>query len=73
MKSSKYYTTSSAKCPFYKRESKQEICCSGIVDDSVLHIAFANKLNKDEFKRTYCARCYQKCQLFRMIESLQKD
>ena len=69
MKSSKYYTTTSVRCPFYKRESKQEICCSGIAEGSVIHIAFANKLNKDDYKKTYCIHCHQKCMLFQTIES----
>lgn len=69
MKSSKYYTTTSVRCPFYKRESKQEICCSGIAECSVIHIAFSNRKDKCEYKNAYCIRCCQKCMLYRMIES----
>ena len=68
MKSSKYYDNPSVKCPFYKRESKQEICCSGLSEGSVIHIAFSNGGNKKSHRQTFCRLNYKRCPIARALE-----
>ena len=68
MKSSKYYKRISAECPYYKRETKQLICCTGFKEQTTTHIAFTNGTDKKEHIRSYCCKNYRKCPLARVLE-----
>jgi len=56
-----------AQCPLYKRETSNMICCSGISKENFLHLAFSNKSNKVEHKKSYCERRYRMCPLYQML------
>lgn len=62
------YISKSVLCPFYKRESAQEIKCEGFGEGMVNHIAFADKAQKREYKARVCNGDYEKCRLYRALE-----
>lgn len=73
MKNSSWYTTVSPLCPFYQRETRESICCSGISDGNTVRISYANMNNKNEHKKSYCERRYQMCPLYQMLRSQNKQ
>ena len=69
----KHHVRRSAVCPFYKHEHPQVIYCDGIVPDSVIHLAFANKTDAVEYKIGFCCDCYQKCPIYKLLEEVYED
>ena len=59
-----------ARCPFYRHEDSQVIYCDGIVPDSVIHLAFANKADAKEYKVKYCRKCFEECLLYELLEGV---
>ena len=62
-----------ALCPFYLHEDSQVIYCEGVVQDSVIHLAFANKVDAKEYKLEYCRKCYDKCLISQLLEEKYND
>ena len=62
------YTRKSAQCPFYKKETTQVIYCSGIEDNSSIHMAFGNASECKAYKDTICGCHYNQCKVFSMLE-----
>ena len=69
----KHMVNKNALCPFYRHEDSQVIYCDGIVPDSVIHLAFANKTNAKEYKARYCRDCYRKCPISKLLEEVCED
>lgn len=65
----KHYASKKAKCPFYKRESRQVIYCEGIKEGTVLHLAFANPSDCLQHKKTFCQCNYNQCSLNNLLLS----
>jgi hypothetical protein len=57
-----------AVCPYYLHEDSQVIYCEGIVPDSVIHLAFANKTDAKAYKCKYCRKCYGECLISQLLE-----
>ena len=62
------YVSSKALCPHYKSESRGQVVCEGVCEDSVTHIAFATSTGSYQFKRKYCRDNYRECPVARMLE-----
>ena len=69
----KHHIRTNAVCPFYKHEHPQVIYCDGIVPDSVIHLAFANKTDAKEYKLGYCLDNYEDCLIAQMLEEVCED
>lgn len=69
----KHYISHMAVCPFYKHEDPQVIYCEGVQDGSVIHLAFASRTAAQEYKRTYCRKCYMDCKISSMLGGLYDD
>lgn len=64
----KHMISNKAMCPFYKHEDSQVIYCEGVQEGSVIHLAFANKTDSLDYKKTYCRSNYGKCNICKMLE-----
>ena len=62
-----------ALCPFYKHEDSQVIYCEGVQDNSVLHIAFANKRDAKAYKIKFCREHYARCPIYKLLEGLYDE
>lgn len=69
----KHYVRNDALCPFYRHESPQVIYCDGIVPDSVIHLAFANKTDAKEYKAKHCRDAYEKCPISQLLDEVSED
>lgn len=70
---SKHMVHKDAICPFYRHEDSQVIYCDGVVPDSVIHLAFANKSDAKEYKLMYCRKRYNKCPISNLLEEISED
>ena len=66
---SKHMVNKRAVCPYYRHEDSQVIYCDGVVEDSVLHLAFANRTRSKAYKETCCRMDYRQCRIYRMLEA----
>lgn len=62
------YISKSVLCPFYKRESAQEIKCEGFGEGMTNHTAFAEKAHKREYRAQVCSKDYESCRLYKALE-----
>lgn len=66
----KRYVSKYAICPFYHNEDALVIYCEGVTDDTVIHLAFSKKEDKQEYKKALCCTPhYEKCLLANMLDS----
>jgi hypothetical protein len=66
----KYYLSRYVYCPHYKGEKPQMVRCDGVVSDSVLHHAFADRSSGAKYKRDFCRGNYKACAIYRMLEEI---
>ena len=64
------YHSKSTECPFYKKEDRQVIFCSGIVPCSSIHVAFGHDSDCIEYKTSRCRSNYKQCNVYRMLEEI---
>lgn len=64
----KQYTRKSVECPFYKKESRQMVYCSGLVNESSIHLAFADPTACKMYKDAVCGQDYKRCRVYKMLE-----
>ena len=69
----KYTISKSAVCPFYLHESRQLICCEGVGEGNVIHVAFANATDAKNYKVRMCRHNYRKCAVHKMLEGKYED
>ena len=69
MANGSYKGKSDALCPFYKYDElkKKKIVCEGIVDKSVLSLAFRRRIDYDTQLGVFCCEYYKKCEIYRML------
>ena len=60
-------------CPFYKKESHCKIFCSGIIENTSIHLAFGNATDWCSHKQKFCKNNYAQCYIHRMLDSAYKD
>lgn len=73
---SKHTESTKAVCGYYKHEDPQMIYCKGIVEGSVVHLAFATRVQAVRFKqeRCYDINGWKHCPIARMLrEELNGD
>lgn len=64
----KYSVSKRATCPFYKGEYRQEIFCEGLVENSNIHLGYANPGLLNEHKQKCCEADYRSCPIAQMLE-----
>lgn len=59
-----------AKCPYYKAHGGHEIYCSGLMERSSIHVAFAIPEEKREWMERYCktVKGCRECLVRKMLE-----
>lgn len=62
-----------AICPYYRHEDSQVIYCDGVSDQSVIHLAFANKSDSKAYKVNYCRGHWQKCHIVNMLDEVTNE
>ena len=60
-------------CPFYKNDEKLQIVCEGIGEARSLILSFRYTQERNRQIRLFCAGCYEKCEVFRMIMEKYTD
>lgn len=58
------YETADFRCPFYRDSQPDVIVCEGITDDSVIHMKFKGKAERNRQATIFCKGCYEKCELY---------
>ena len=53
------------KCPYYKHESKWEICCEGVQADQSFHVAFSLPVSRKAYEKQFCKSCWGQCLIAR--------
>ena len=73
MKPHDQYVSNLSVCPFYKRENRNLICCSGLSDNSSVHLAFGFASDCKAYKVSRCRSDYSQCNVYRMLEDMNND
>lgn len=66
----KQYRCKSVMCPYYKKEDRQTIYCSGVIDNSSVHLAFGHDTDCKQYKDIICKQDYRSCRVFDMLEGM---
>lgn len=72
MKSGQYRSIS-VKCPFYKKEAHCKIYCSGVTENTSIHLAFGNATDWYTHKSMFCKKNHVQCYIHAMLDSAYKD
>lgn len=65
----KHYVSTRSVCPFYKFEHPQQIYCHGVMEGTLVHLAFASKADARAHKEHYCcSHNYHKCVMTRLYK-----
>ena len=54
-------------CPFYKKDDQHEIVCEGVGEAEATILRYRLKQERNKQIRLFCAGCYEKCEVHRMI------
>ena len=73
MKPNDQYISNKAECPYYKRENRNVICCSGLLPNSSTHVAFGNAADCLKYKIKLCRDEYSRCRVYEMLEEAEDD
>lgn len=57
------------KCPYYRCEEKQTVCCENLVDDTSFRLIFKENLDFKHYRKTVCMGDYSKCPI---VQALNK-
>lgn len=64
----KRYVSNNVLCPYYKSEDTQLIYCTGVKEDTALHLGFSYPADKVRHMERYCEDHYGDCDIARMLE-----
>jgi hypothetical protein len=69
MPSGTYKGKADALCPFYRSDEarRKRIVCEGLVDKSILALAFRKRNDYDTQLGVFCCEHYKKCEVYRML------
>ena len=56
------------KCPFFKGSDDKRISCEGVVNGSIIIVAFSSKNKRNIQKNTFCDHKYENCELYCAIK-----
>ncbi len=60
-------------CPFYKKESRFKIVCSGVLPKSSIHLSFGDDKTAKKYKEERCKSDYENCLVCRMLQGKEKN
>lgn len=66
------WVRSCAICPYYKRENRSKIVCSGVDEIASLHATFAEPSKKKKYEHQYCDKDWQECCIARLLEASEE-
>ena len=72
-KAGRYAVSKNARCPHYRSEQRNDdyrIRCDGVAPGSWLHIVFADRNDLIAYRDEHCKRCWQECQVAKMLERI---
>lgn len=55
------------KCPYYRREERQKICCEGVGKGSYIHLVFDSAQRTKDYEKCFCKGDYNQCPLAKML------
>lgn len=64
----KHTVSKSARCPFYRCETRQVIYCQGLTEGQGFHVACRSPRDALAYKKKYCRDRYQGCALAKILE-----
>ena len=66
----KRYVSKHVICPFYHNEDALVIYCEGVDNNTVIHLAFSKKEDKQDYKKALCCTPqYGKCRIAAMLDA----
>lgn len=70
------YSDWKKKCPYFKYESAKghRIVCAGVGDAYSTELMFGDRERERKIQlRVYCEGCYDKCEIYRMLEEAEAE
>ena len=62
-----------AKCPFFRRHKPMEICCEGVLPDTLDVIRFENSKERERQYTVFCCWQFEKCERHTAIRARYDD
>lgn len=60
-------------CPFYRNDEKRKIVCEGVGEAEAIELRFRYTQERNKQIRLFCAGCYERCEIFRMVSEKYAD
>ena len=60
-------------CPFYRSDEKRKIVCEGVGEAEAIVLRFRYTQERNQQIRLFCAGCYERCEIFRMVSEKYDD
>ncbi len=60
-------------CPFYRNDEKRKIVCEGVGEAEAIELRFRYTQERNKQIRLFCAGCYERCEIFRMVSEKYDD
>ena len=60
-------------CPFYRSDEKRKIVCEGVGEAEAIVLRFRYTQERNKQIRLFCAGCYERCEIFRMVSEKYDD
>ena len=61
------------KCPFFKGQDMQKLCCEGIQPNSSIILSFSNKNERDLYRTHYCQQHFRLCKVYYLNDTKYDD
>ena len=60
-------------CPFYRNDERNKVICEGCGEAEAIVLCFRYTQERNKQIRLFCAGCYEKCEVYRMISEKYAD
>ena len=65
------YRSVTVICPYYKKESRFKIICSGVLPKSSIHLSFGDDKTAKKYKDERCRKEYKNCLVYKMLKEAE--
>ena len=62
------YLSKDVKCPYYRKDIQNKICCEGIDYDGTIHLNFTSLKKRTVYEKSVCCGNYKLCPIAQVLD-----